>query len=271
MDAPISSVGRSSRTPVKHFLLNALVGKIVGVLSSGKSPCKANPFYAVDLCGGDGFEPEDGSHEASPHILFKHCNWIRAKHGKESCLDIIEKQVFTFEKLSENCSYMMPHGWVKLINSDASEFVLKGIHRNQAVFIHCDPNSVADMPLTQPMIESWNDYTTYLVTLGCNVGGLKRATLAERLEWKQYVDSLCSVLPKHHDAILFWLNRDAAKWAYLASIPKVWSESFATFAVSNTTKHWPKGVHAASFRNEEKQFSDALQDLFLTKKELGQL
>ena len=48
-----TDVGRSSRTPVKHFLLNALVGKIVGVLGTGKAPCKANPFYAVDLCGGD--------------------------------------------------------------------------------------------------------------------------------------------------------------------------------------------------------------------------
>jgi len=270
MDDVSSGVGRSSRTPVKHFLLNALVGKICGVLTSGKAPCKANPFYTVDLCGGDGFEPEDGSHKASPKVLFKHCNWLRSNHGKESFLDVIEQQAFTYEKLTQNCDYMIPHGWVRLLNGDARSFVLPRLKSDQAAFVHCDPNKVSDTPLTGPMVDSWNRYTTYLVTLGCNVGGLKRSCVDDRMQWKSYVDLLCSRLPRHHDAILFWLNKDASQWAYLASIPKVWSDSFAAFAIRNTEKHWPKGIFAASYRNQRLAFENATLDLFLTKEERGQ-
>ena len=264
------NVGRSNRTPLKHFLLNALVGKIVGAISTGKVPCKANPFYAVDLCGGDGFEPKDGSHQASPRILFKHCNWLRARMGKSSSLDVIEQQLFTYENLISNCSDMARHDWVRLINGDAREFVLPKVKHDQAVFIHCDPNSVSDMPLTGPMVASWNNFTTYLVTLGCNVGGLKRSVLEDRMEWKGYVDMLCQQLPKHHEAILFWLNRDTAQWAYLASIPKVWADDFMAYAIRNTEKHWPKGVGAASYRTQRREFDNATLDLFLTKKERGQ-
>ena len=270
MDDQSSKVGRSSRTPVKHFLLNALVGKIVGVLGTGKAPCKANPFYAVDLCGGDGFEPEDGSHQASPRILFKHCDWMRSKIGKPAYLDIIEQQSFTYEKLVTNCQFMVPHGWVRMINGDAREFVLSDVKADQSVFIHCDPNHVKDTPLTGPMVESWNKYTTYLVTLGCNVTGIKREDLDARMQWKGYVDLLFKNLPRHHEAILFWLNRDSAQWAYLASIPKVWSDDFMAFAIRNTEKHWPKGVGAASYRSQPKEFEAALRVLFLTKKDRGE-
>ena len=270
MNDSSSMVGRSSRTPVKHFLLNALVGKIAGVLTSGKSPCKANPFYAVDLCGGDGFEPKDGSHQASPRILFKHCNWLREKHGKQSYLDVIEQQSFTHEKLTQNCGYMIPHGWVRLIHGDARSFVLPKLKQDQSAFIHCDPNNVSDTPLTGPMVDSWNKYTTYLITLGCNVGGLKRSVIEDRMQWKGYVDLLCSHLPSRHDAILFWLNKDSSQWAYLASVPKVWSADFTKFAIRNTEKHWPKGIFAASYRMQRKVFETATLDLFLTKDERGE-
>ena len=264
-----STVGRSSRTPIKHFLLDQIVGKIAGALGTGNVPCKPNPFYVVDLCGGDGRETK--LHQASPIILHKHCQWMRNKRGKASVLDVIELHEGTFEELQGNVSHLDGYGdWMTTICDDSRNFTLPPMKPDQAAFVHCDPNTVDQTPLTGPMVESWNIFTTYLVTLGCNVGGLKMLPLDKRAVWFDYVDLLCNHLPRHHDAVLFWLNRDASQWAYLLSIPRKWSESFSEYAVRKTSNSWERGVSAASFRFDRRSFNDNIRRLFLRGDEYGE-
>lgn len=265
MDA--ASVGRSSRTPVKHFLLNSMVGKLVGALSTNKTPCHPRLFYAVDLCGGDGLAV-DGRHDASPLILHKHCKFARNRFGCDARLDVIEIQQNTFDALLANTSHLEGHGaWMRLHNQDAREFTIQGVRLDQAAFVHCDPNTVDQIPLTGAFVGTWNRYTTYLVTLGCNPGGLKRFDRDRRQQWFEYVNLLTSHLPRHHDAVLFWLREDAAQWAYLLSMPRKWSETYSAQAAASGSKMWPAGVGYVSFRLSRQAFDLELRRLFLTKEE----
>lgn len=262
------AVGRSSRTPIKHYLLNAMVGKVCGVIALDRPsvPCRITsqqPMVMVDLCGGDGLKTDD--HDASPLIMYHHCQGL-AKKGKAATLEVIEKMPNTFEQLEQNCRHMSPE-IVTLTHGDSSEYRLPMLAETQAAFVHCDPNTVDQIPLSRPFVAGFNRYTTYLVTLGCNVGGLKMTTADKRSRWFDYVEMVTEVLPRHHDAVLFWLNSDAAQWAYLLSIPKVWSVDFTAQAVSHTSEHWSHGVSAVSYRADRKGFADQVKKLFLTKEE----
>jgi hypothetical protein len=259
--------GRSGRTPWKHFLLNAIVGKIAGSLSTGRSACRPDSFYCVDLCGGDGHETEE--HRASPMILHSHCHWLRQR-GVNSYLDVIEMHDRTFERLRENTARLDGvDDWMKVVQGDSRQFILPPLHPDQAAFVHCDPNSVDQMPLTVPLVSSFNKYTMYLVTLGCNVAGLKRLPLDRRRVWFDHVTTLAGTLPWHHDAILFWLNRDSSQWAYLLNLPRVWSADFQRIALRGAGKGWPSGVSSASFRSELPAFTQSINRLFLTEAEYG--
>jgi hypothetical protein len=89
-------------------------------------------------------------------------------------------------------------------------------------------------------------------------------TSEKRAGWFHYVELLASALPKHHDAVLFWLNNDSNQWAYLLSLPDVWSDKFTNDAVEATSKIWTKGVSALSYRKNRSQFADQIAKLFLT-------
>jgi hypothetical protein len=262
-------VGRStSRTPVKHFLLDSALGKVAGVLGvdSPHVPCRAskfNPLVCVDLCGGDGLVTHD--HDASPRIMYQHCQHLRQRCGKPADLSIIEKQDNTFEQLRINCADMEQAGFVRLIHGDSRNYRLPPLGDSQAAFVHCDPNSVDQTPLTEEFVKGFNRYTTYLVTLGCNVSGLKAWTGQERREgWFEYVKLLSRAMPGHHDALLFWLNRDSAQWAYLLSFPVKWSPDFMADSIRKTGKIWEKGVSGLSYGNDRLKFDDQIKRLFLT-------
>jgi len=201
--------------------------------------------------------------------MYHHCEKL-AVRGKSATLRIIEKQPNTFEQLRINCDWMDKR-IVTLSMSDARDYRLPVMAETQAAYVHCDPNAVDQIPLTEPFVDGFNKFTTYLVTLGCNVTGLKRLKLEERAVWYDYVNMLIEVLPGHHDAILFWLDRDADQWAYLLSFPIKWARDFKQQAVTQTSKMWTKGVSAASWRQEKSEFRMALHRLFLTKKEHANL
>jgi hypothetical protein len=261
-------VGRSSVTPVKHQILNSIMGKVAGALSldNPSVPCRitqAEPFVCVDLCGGDGSEKEGQA--ASPVIMHKHCEWLW-KRGKRATLEVIEIQPNTYEQLIANCRDMIGDGVVMTLG-DARTFTLPPMGERQAAFIHCDPNTVDQMPVTESLVDSFNRYTTYFATLGCNVSGLKMLPSEKRAGWFTYADRLTRKLPRHHDAILFWLNRNSAQWAYLLSIPTVWSRSFKEDTCRVTSKMWTQGVSAVSYRSERRAFEAQLDTLFLTKAE----
>lgn len=259
----MAKVGRSSRTPYKHWLLNAIVGKCAGVYSTGVP--SGSPFTCIDLCAGDGLETEE--HQASPKILNSHCNWLNRNHGKKTRLVLIEKDQNTFGKLQQNMLEDPCYG-IECNLGDASCFTLGEVSPTQPVFVHCDPNNVHQTPITREFVESWSVFTTYLATLGCNAGGIKMLPLEQREKWFNHVSLLVGGMARHHDAVLFWLKKDDSQWAYLLSLPKKW-RSFADNAVAVGNKMWPKGVGAVSYRDARSAFMKQLDNLFLTAKERG--
>jgi hypothetical protein len=254
-------VGRSAgRTPYKHFLLDSLLGKINGALTQDK--CWAvNPLVCVDLCAGDGVETD--SFRCSPKIMAKH---VRHQAGRKNAatLTLIERNAASFELLRQN---MEPQQWLTLVNGDARKYRLPPLSKNQAAFVHCDPNNAHQTPLSTEFVSGFSRCTTYLVTLGCNASGIKRLPLDERIKWFDYVTMLVDKLPPHHDALLFWLVNDNHQWAYLANIPKVWRDWLVGVAIEKGGKMWPSGVGGVSWRASKTRFADEVNRLFLTMKE----
>lgn len=159
----MSVVGKSSRTPFKHWLLNSHLGRIAGVLNlrSPQVPAKANPFLCVDLCAGDGLETE--SHNASPVIISRHLNWFASQRPDNKCEAVfIEKASATHRELRRNLSehnLLFPHN---VIIGDAREYRVQPTSPWQAIFVNCDPNHVADMPLAEPLAASLTETTTFV-------------------------------------------------------------------------------------------------------------
>lgn len=259
----MAKVGRSSRTPYKHWLLNAIVGKCAGVYSQGVP--NNLPFTCVDLCAGDGLETSE--HQASPRIMNRHCCWLNQRHGKKTRLVLIEKDLHTYTELAKNASVDRCFG-LECTLGDARDFTLEGAAAEQPVFVHCDPNNVHQTPVTKEFVDSWTVFTTYLATLGCNAGGIKMLPLEQREKWYEHVALLVGGMARHHDAILFWLKKDDSQWAYLLSLPKKW-KAFSDDAVRAGNKMWPKGVGAISYRDSRSDFMKQLDCLFLTSKERG--
>lgn len=260
------AVGRSSRTPYKHWLLDAMVGKCAGVYSTGTPP--GSPFTCVDLCAGDGLETPE--HRASPQIMNKHCCWLNQKHGKKTRLVLIEKDQHTFTELVNNTAKDRCYGFECKLG-DARTFTLEGVGSEQPVFVHCDPNNVHQTPINEQFVGSWNCFTTFLATLGCNAGGIKMLPYEHRIKWFDKVRLLVHGMAAHHDAILLWLKKDSHQWAYLLSLPKKWASGgprdFVAPAVRKGNEMWPSGVGAVSYRGSRAAFNKQLQTLFLTAKE----
>lgn len=255
------TVGFSSRTPLKHFILNAALGQVVGALSTGRSYAKL-PLLVVDLCAGDGLNHMGD--QCSPRIIQKHINFHRLNGRAEAIL--IEKSRNIFSSLKNQ---LPDNNNIQLINGDAKDFVLPSLSHKQAVFIHIDPNSLADWPVGSGLIQTLNETTTFVATLGCNVGGLKRLDFFKhRAQWYDHINELTSDIPSWHDVQIHVLNRDKAQWAYVVRIPKKWSEK----AMYNITKKgnelWPNGLSSASLNQDRPYFEELIDRLFLTAKEL---
>lgn len=261
------AVGRSDgRTKFKHFLLDALLGRINGALTTGKTAATP-PLLCVDLCAGDGLETEQ--HRASPLIFQKHCNHPCGRKN-DARLVLIERERPSFDLLKQNVGN---YPWIELRHGDARNFTLPQLDTRQAVFIHCDPNNAHQTPLTSDFVGGFTECTTYLATLGCNASGIKRLPLDQRECWFDYVQMLIRQLSSWHDAILFWLVNDKAQWAYLCNVPIKWRDETIHSAInSKAAKEWEKGVGGVSLRHSKSKFEHQLNRLFLTKDELdGQL
>ncbi len=268
-------VGRSHHTPYKHWILNSHLGKIAGVLSNhdDRVPANPDPFLCVDLCAGDGKEPDDAEQnrpQTSPGIIHKHCEWL-ASRGIPVKSVFIEKQVYTFEALKSNSpSDVHPMHQRRIYNDDARDFVLIPSCDNQAIFVNCDPNVISDLPMAEAFANSLTPTTTMTLTLGCNVGGVKRLEPEKRQSWREYVGFMVDIMPSWHDALLVEVVRDADQWAYLTRLPYKWSkDQSATMkrAGENMFKH---GVCVASISREPKLFREILDRLFTTKRERGE-
>src|SRR6056297_3955059 len=128
-------VGRSQgRTWYKHFLLDAILGKVNGVLT--QENCYATkPLVCVDLCAGDGVETSE--YRCSPKIMAKHVNH-RCGRLNQATLTMIERNPTSFELLRQNVGESRS---VTLVSGDAREYRLPRLAKTQACFVHCDPNN----------------------------------------------------------------------------------------------------------------------------------
>jgi len=254
-------VGRSpGRTKYKHFLLHAILGRVNGVLTTGR--CYATrPLVCVDLCAGDGVQTEE--YQASPRIMAYHVNHACGKMNRAT-LALIERDPSSFELLRQNIEESPS---VTLVNGDARHYRIPPLSPTQACFVHCDPNNAHQTPLTNEFVAGFSKCTMYLATLGCNAGGIKRLPIEERAKWFDYVTMLVDKLPSHHDAILFWLVSDKAQWAYLVNVPKVWRDWAIQLGVEKGGEIWEKGVGGVSWRSNKDRFVDEVHRLFLTDEE----
>ena len=252
--------GKSHRTPIKHFVLNLALGQIVGVLSNRNPIVPARlPLHVVDLCAGDGVS-EPGL-TSSPELIRKHINFPGL--NGEAYATLFETADNTFTLLKEGFA---GDNKLELIHGDARDFKLRA-KPGQAVFIHADPNSLKDWPVTPELAGSLTASTTFLATLGCNVGGLKRLGFDEhRRQWYEHIRHLL-VVPPWHDVQLYVLNRDKAQWAYLLRVPSAWATNTARTVCAYGTLHWPNGLRFASCRDDPDNFAALIDELFLTRKE----
>jgi hypothetical protein len=268
MAKKISGPGRSSRTPFKHWVLDTHLGKISGVLSSGNRtvPAIPNPFLCVDLCAGDGTETAE--HQSSPRIIAKHCNWMAKRGMRVQCV-LIEKHAATFESLEANMNELDIAFPCDLRNADAKSYTFTPSCEKQAVFINCDPNSIADLPFSETLARALTPTTTMTLTLGCNVGGLKRLKREQRQEWFDYITVMIEIMPAWHDAILIAIESDDSQWAYFTRLPKVWTDQQVECIQSKGKKMFPRGVRVESLHKDKAGFDDLVKRLFLTKAEVN--
>jgi len=256
------SVGNSERTLGKHVLLNRILGREAGIMVYGRPNFILKQYTIIDMCAGDGV-PTYASSMSSPQIIYKHKEFMK-KHGLIPKVYLFEKNKNTFDILCKN--------YKEAINLDS--YTLKSLPNKplnlSASFIHADPNLISDWPINPELLLSVPQYTTMLITLGCNVGGLKRIRSEDRKIWFERLDSVLNFLPKWHDALLVVLRGDKAQWAYLITGPKVWHDK--GIYMEDATKsfsYWNPGIDLIQYKENYKDFVTARDKLFLTRSELA--
>lgn len=264
---PSRDVGRSSRTPIKHAILNKTVGKMVGAMCNRVSSVPARlPVLLVDACAGDGVDY--AGEASSPTLMLKHHQFPRLLG--QSFLLLNEKADAQYDSLLRKFGGLER---VTVRRGDAHDIDLR-LHmqnRGQAVFVHYDPNSIRDVPeLARSVLwHSTPDTALMFITLGCNVGGLKRLAQDRREEWFSIIDVLVRALPRRHDLIIAALNNDASQWAYLLRVPDAWSATtMKALSSDHVAGRWEHGIRAYSFRRQQSDFVGTINWLFRTRKEL---
>lgn len=222
-------------------------------------------YLALDLCAGDG-QKSEFSDLSSPAIFHHHAVFAQ-EWGLPVHRILIEKVENTFDALAKT-------PWsqgAELICTDARTFDLgeMQVPRQSAAFIHADPNHVEDWPLSKTLLNQMPFFTTTLITLGCNVSGIKRLDAKRRSMWHRRVSEFLSWMPHHHDALLIALNQDKSQWAYLISGPKSWEFKYRNDA-RLAFRSWQHGITVSSYKTERRQFEQVQRELFQTRKELDQ-
>jgi hypothetical protein len=246
------NVGKSSRTPYKHWLLNTMAGKVAGVLKLNNPTVPAKlPLLLIDMCAGDG--EVDEINNSSPAILIKH-----AAHNEGSKVILFEKNSLTYSRLEHN----YPEADCRNESSESLVLSNELVSSNQAVFINCDPNSVASNPINPHFTAMLTPATTFIVTLGCNAGGVQRIVANEGELWHAKAIGLICNIPSFHDVHLYILNNDSHMWAYMARLPLAWSDDYLTTCERVGNKMWKNGVTAISYKCEPDRFKFELNRLF---------
>lgn len=256
----IRQVGSSAeRTPLKHGLLNMLLGKILG--ASSRLSWLTNNLL-IDTCGGDGCS-NAWSGTSSP-ILFCHHASLCKKPTR--CI-IVEKSDHEFSKLAALMDIIDTKKIVEVLHGDyRSEEIARAIGRcspSTNCFLHIDPNHANDVGKIEHLYSNLSEYVLMLVTLGCNASGIKRLPVEQRMEWFCCLEYLLGIMRHNHDACLVRLEKDAAQWAYLITAPEVWKGHIRTMVRDLSRVYWAKGVEMRWYRDDPKAFWQAAELLFL--------
>jgi hypothetical protein len=303
-------VGSSGVTPIKQFMLNRLVGRELGVLSLRKLPVRqvnlidltagsGIPQVAFDqqLAIGETPETKAFAKGCSPGIFLSHASaWAQNGARLPLSLTMIEKQDTTFQLLAGNTEDYLDnqpawrhgtsdHAWdyapsdwegnavsVNLYEIDARDWCARQrFGARESLFFCNDPNHIADWALPPAFLHNCPRFTTSLSTLGCNVGGLKRMRLEERMKWFDIVQQICtSIVREWHDAALLSVNNNS-QWAYLITVPAVWRECITADclkAASTTTDKISKPPTIAWCKAEPARFKELQNYLFFTQEEI---
>lgn len=285
------SVGMSDRTKGKHALLNKLLGREFGVISNSvnlweksRTLPKAvrgnhrmpNLFsdgrLILDLCAGDG-QSTMQSGTSSPEIIRHHCSNYR-NYGylsRWNCKVVLcERDSISYTKLKRKILEFPGYVDVTPVFADvrSPDFLTEAMFDfsgYSSAFVHADPNKITDWPITKELINNLPYNTTWLITMGCNAGGLKRLPWSERKQWYTLMDDFLGSRPQHHDTLLVYLEKDSAQWAYMVSGPQCWQGEYEKDAVK-AFSYWPKGISGCWASHE--MFGDYLDWLFKSRAEL---
>lgn len=224
----------------------------------------------MDMCAGDGADI-NGERTSSPSIIRHHLSTPMS--GRQT---VYRRGIF-FEKDQATCKRLSErHGDCPLMtiyHDDARNMPLSTVHGrgNDGILIYADPNNIDQLPITAELMSGLSSTTLMLITLGCNVGGLKRIPFENRLKWIQMAEMVRQSIGSWHDLGLITLNKDASQWAYMVIIPRKWSAEYLDSAIKAGGKLWPAGVSTYSLRAiGDQAFMLRVIELFQTKEENNQ-
>lgn len=246
-----------------------MLGKVIGAASSGKAMCNGN-VKVLDMCAGDGVTVNDDKLSSSPAIANHHMTSVfpNSHKIKRHCY-LYERELLTYEKLAKKYADVSQ---ITLRNQDSKGVTLIDINAKlgDCVFVYADPNSISTLPITPALIDSFTGTTLFLMTLGCNVGGVKRLGISDRQGWMNVVMMAVNRMKPWHDVHIVSLNRDDSQWAYMAMWPKKWSDEFTNTSIKKGNELWPKGVTVFSAKKQSAQFVSKIEELFYTKNEISE-
>ncbi|MFF3928187.1 hypothetical protein [Streptomyces hirsutus] len=282
--AKYMNVGRSWRTPAKHDLLSSMLGQEVG--AAAKIP-DARVLSWIDLTAGDAARVDglDWATACSPGILARHAT----KSSKPVEIDLYEIQAATYDRLLSNLAAHLPDlgyaqvdetSWeissrvtLRTHNSSGHAASINHITRNHAVFVVNDPNAITEWAM-RPTFAAEIAQMTWLFrtvsTMGCNVAGIKRLPINERIDWFDTVESQQAALPAHRDLLLASIARDEAQWAYLIGTARKW-RSTTEKVVGTAFRKIGKGAAVSWFLDDADAFQEEKLRLFLQKPERRKL
>jgi hypothetical protein len=255
------TVGASAeRTPYKHALLNAILGKILG--ASSCLPWLTDNLL-IDACAGDG-SANIWSERSSPLLFLHHANLCK----KPTRVVMIEKTPYEYMKLKKLMEEMDTKKIVQVLHGDYRlEEIARAMgccHRSTNCFLHIDPNNVNDVGSVEHLYRhALSEYLLMLVTLGCNASGVKRLPLKIRKKWFIHLNYLIGLMRDNHDGCLIRLEKDAAQWAYLVTLPTVWKRHIGSVVQDISRLYWAKGVEMCWYRDDPAAFRAMAEKLFL--------
>lgn len=290
-------VGRSARTPVKHAIMNAIVGQEVGAVSRLKW---IKQLLLLDLCSGDA-APEVGEdwHRSTSAGIFAYHGAYPALNARiKTRIELCEVAPATHARELANLGQYMPGlGYVPIRDlgnewqlrrgcgtvlratcCDSGKIeIARGAWWNDhtAVLMVCDPNAMSHGPFRNELLVAAEDAGVRairgLLVLGCNPSGIQGVLTRESREhWFEEVAELVRLAGPRRDVLLGAIlgangRLDAAKWAYMLFTHKDWrAKDEKTF--QGAAKRGGFGLRTV-WASHPQEFDDVLRQLFLTRRE----